>query len=119
MTSFEKRGVVSVWLFCEPENPSDRGKDVLRELCGVDAYDLDMQAMFSLDPERLTPVAELLRPLSYAKSFAADAAAVAEDGGITHAYAVIAQFDFAYEPEKVKRPVAPDPRFLGRFAWHD
>lgn len=117
MTSFEKPGVVSVWLFLEPENPSDRNKDVLRDLCGVDSYDLDQQE--GIAPESPTPVGALLQPLSYSESFAADAADAAERMGIMQAYAVIAQFDFAYERAKVTRRVAPDPMFLGWFNWHD
>jgi hypothetical protein len=117
MVSLEQPGTVSLWVFCEPEDPADVGKDVLRVLCGVDYYDLDQQEGVVRD-EPLA-VRSLLDQLSYAASFGADAAAAAQKLGIAKAYGVLAQFDFAYDPRLVSRPIARDPTFLGCFPWHE
>ena len=41
MEKFEQKGVVSVWVFREDEDPANAEKDVLMDLCGVDYYDND------------------------------------------------------------------------------
>ena len=43
MENFEQDGVVSVWAFRDAEDPADTDKDVLKDMCGVDYYDLDSQ----------------------------------------------------------------------------
>lgn len=115
--SFERKGVVSVWVFCEPVNPADARKDVLKEMCGVDYYDLDFQSAMS--EETLTPLHALIEPLSYSESFIEEAIKAAQRLGIANALEVIAQYDFAYDPRKVTKPIAKDPVFIGYFHWHD
>jgi hypothetical protein len=116
MTSFEKKGVISLWLFREPENPADAKKDVLKHFAGVDHYDLDSQE--GVVRESQTPIAELLGPLSFSESFRVQAAEAARKVGAPLAYGVLAQYDFEYDPGVFARPVAPDPMFLGTFPWH-
>src|SRR5262245_55619296 len=38
---------------------------------------------------------------------------------VKQAYRALAQYEFAYNPERVRRAVAKDPLFLGVFAWND
>jgi hypothetical protein len=91
MVNSEHEGVVSVWVFRERENPYDTRKDVLRDLCGVDYYDIDAQeGATSKDPG---PLASLLIQLSYSNSFIGDALNAAERMGIREAFGVIVQFD--------------------------
>jgi hypothetical protein len=114
---FEQPGVVSLWLFRQPENPADAGKDILKEMCGVDSYDIDFREGVEHDAPK--PVAQLLELLSYSASFRESAIAAAERLNVTEAYAVVAQYDFAYDPARATRPVARDPMFLGTFAWRE
>lgn len=117
MDSFERDGVVSIWAFREAERPANAEKDVLKDLCGVDYYDIDSTEGVTSDIPK--PFGELLSRLSYADSFINGAMKAAEDQGIGEAFGVIAQYDFAYEESKIKRPVAKDPVFIGYFGWHD
>src|SRR5215472_970198 len=103
MASFEQPGTVSLWLFREPENPSDVDKDVLQEFCGVDYYDSDSTE--GVVREAPTAAASLIKPLSYSASFLDVAVAAAVRLGVTEAYGVLAQYDFAYDPTQVERPV--------------
>ncbi len=117
MSASSESGIVSLWLFREPEDPADVGKDVLKDFCGVDYYDLDFQE--GVYEEAPTGVRSLIGRLSYSASFLDGAVAEAEWLGVSKAYGVIAQFDFAYDPAKVNRPIARDPVFLGCFPWHE
>lgn len=117
MENFEQEGVVSVWVFREAEDPADADKDVLRDFCGVDYYDIDFQeGITATSPQSL---ASLLSQLSYASSFIEDALNTANRLGIEDAYGVIVQFDFAYDPSTIARQISPDPVFIGHFSWHD
>lgn len=118
MENFEQKGVVSVWVFREDEDPADAEKDVLQDFCGVDYYDLDDQEG-DLGRDGPQPLASLLSQLSFSGSFIHDAMAAADRMGINEAYGVIVQFDFAYDPSKVTRPISRDPVFIGYFDWHD
>jgi hypothetical protein len=111
---FKSPGVVSVWLGYSQD--FDQSTDVLQDLCGVGYYSLDEQEgnCFSFE---LTKVERLLEEISYAASFAAAAVNAAENRNLSEARWVTVQFDFAYAPEKVTRPVAVDPIFLGVFRY--
>lgn len=108
---------VSVWIGFDKGDPN---VDVLRVLCGVRYYDLDSQEII-VDDKGWTsqPVASLLGQLSYARSFQAQALAVAAERGITDALYAVAQYDFVYDPRKVRKKVAADPVFLGCFIYND
>jgi len=108
---------MSLWLFREADDPANADKDVLQHFAGVDHYDVDSQE--GVVREVPTPIADLLAPLSYSDSFRTEAAVAARRMGVNNAFGVLAQFDFAYDPAAVTRPVARDPMFLGRFSWHD
>ena len=116
MLNFEKKGFVSLWAFLE-EPASDI--DLMRELCGVDNYDLDDQEGIFSEGCKLTPLLQLISQSSYADSFIDEAERAAKGLGIAEARGVMAQYDFAYDPRKITRKVAPDPIFLGSFSWHE
>ena len=117
MKSFQKKGQVSIWVGL---NKCDPTVDILKDLCGVASYDVDSQECI-VDVEEWTsqPVEELLKALSYSESFFADARNAAQTLKIRDALYVLAQYDFAYDPKKVRKSVAPDPIFLGSFPWSD
>jgi hypothetical protein len=117
MENFEQDGAVSVWVFREAENPADADKDVLKDFCGVDYYDIDSQEGTIADD--LQPLSSLVSQLSYSSSFIHDTLNAAERMGIKDAYGVIVQFDFAYDPSKVTKQIASAPVFIGYFNWHD
>lgn len=117
MDGFERDGFVSIWAFLREEDPADADKDVLQDLCGVDCYDLDSQEGAISDSPQ--PLSSLVEQLSYSASFSKSALEAADRIGIKTAFGVIAQFDFAYEPSTVTKPISKDPVFIGSFRWHE
>jgi hypothetical protein len=113
----QKRRKLSVWLGHVRHKPE---VNLLRDLCGVDYYDLDFQEI-NVDDKRWReqPVKTLLGPISYSESFIDPVVAAAKDKGIAKALYVIVQYDFTYDPKKVKRKVKSDPIFLGVFDYDD
>jgi hypothetical protein len=93
------------------------GADLLRDLCGVDSYDLDDQEVSAIDgtfPKAAVDV--VLGRLSYSSSFIKAALEAAATKKVTNVYWALAQYDFAYNPDKARPPVADDPLF---FDWND
>jgi hypothetical protein len=112
-----KRRKVSVWVGWVRHDPK---VDLLKDLCGVAHYDIDSQEVMVDDKRwREQPVRALIAPLSYAESYVDAVVAAAKDKGWDKALYVVAQYDFVYDPKKVKRKVAPDPVFLGAFDYDD
>jgi hypothetical protein len=116
MPSMYKEGVVSVWIGIKPGEP-DESIDVLKDLCGVEHYDLDAGEGNANDNLQLGAIADLVQPLSYSKSFIDAAVKAAHDGGIEHGRWVTIQYDFAYDLAKTVKPVADDPQFIGVFPY--
>jgi hypothetical protein len=112
---FERPGAVSIWVGMSPVS-CDPPADVLQDLCGVGYYNLDNQEANSSRPS-LTDVGRLLEGISYSASFRVAARARAEELGVGEACWVTVQFDFAYALERISRPVAHDPTFLGVFSY--
>jgi hypothetical protein len=117
MSRFQKKGRVSIWV---GRHRCDPTVDLLKDLCGVSSYDLDSQECL-VDDETWAnqPIKQLLQKLSYCDSFLAKALDTAQALNISEALYVVAQFDFAYDPKKVEKPIAPDPLFLGSFRWSE
>lgn len=120
--SYRKPGVVSIWVgVAKPDLKANRGVDILKEMCGVDSYDPDDQEVI-LAPARCRspkPVADIVGQFSYSESFRSAVIAAAEARSIHRIYWAVAQFDFAYHPERVRGEVWQDPVFLGMFQWRD
>jgi len=118
---FEKKGKVSIWLGVrKPNLKAMEGVDILKDLCGVGYYDLDDQEVAAAgDNFPRATVAEILSRLSYSSSFLGPANQAAAKQKMTRAYWALAQYDFAYNPGRVRRAVAKDPLFLGVFDWND
>jgi hypothetical protein len=115
---FDEDGGVSVWLGrTKPER--DDGVDILRDLCGVESYDLDFQDIVAVGEFEEALVADILRQLSYSSSFLAGAVQAAETRGIRRAFWAIGQYNYAYDPARVYVPIATDPVFIGNFPWSD
>jgi len=114
--NFEKKGVLSVWFDREQLNQADTELDTLQDLCGVGYYDLDNQESNYGDHDLVDP-ARLLAPLSYSQTFSDSVIAAAKTMGIEKARGVIVQYDFAYNPAVVKRPIAAEPVFIGVFPY--
>lgn len=94
----------------------DPRTDTLQDLCGVGYYELSDQERNFLD-NPLTDVGQLLAPLSYASTFSDAVIAAASARNITEACSVVVQYDFAYDPEQVVRPIAESPVFIGVFEF--
>jgi hypothetical protein len=118
---FEKTGKVSIWLGVrKPSMKAMEGVDILKHLCGVKHYDLDEQEVAAAgDTFPKATVAEILGRLSYSSSFLERANQAAEKKKVNQAYWALAQYEFAYDPARVRGAVAKDPLFLGVFDWND
>jgi hypothetical protein len=114
---FEKDGYVSLWVHTVRPDPGDT-RDVLIDCCGVDRYDIEEQESGG-DWDTPSPVSSLISQLSYSSSFFLAAVQGAKAKGVEEAFAVLAQFNFAYDPTKVTRPVEPGIIFIGFFPWND
>ena len=115
---FDANGLVSVWLGLTRPERDDR-VDILRDLCGVEAYDLDFQEVVAVGEFEEAPAGDVLRLLSYSASFLPAAVRAAAARGIRSASWAVAQYDFGYDPTRVCVPVAADPVFIGSFPWSD
>ena len=113
---FEKEGVLSLWIGYEEATLED--EDCLQDCCGVGYYDLDSNESNSNEGQ-ITSLDDLLSELSFSSSFKKAALASANARGITQARWIMVQYDFAYDPSRVKRPIQPDPIFLGVFDYTD
>jgi hypothetical protein len=118
---FEKKGKVSIWLGVRrPNMKAMEGVDILKDLCGVEYYDVDEQEVAAAgDTFPKTTVAAILSRLSYSSSFLGPVNQAAAKKKVNQAYWALAQYDFAYNPERVRGAVAKDPLFLGVFDWND
>jgi len=110
---FEREGVVSIWL--SSAEVDDTETDVLQDLCGVGYYNLDNQESNAC--LTTVPVEVLLSEISYVATFLSQALRAASELGLSSARWATVQFDFAYNPSRVSRPVASDPIFLGVFSY--
>jgi hypothetical protein len=119
--SFRKKGFVSLWLGVrKPDLAAMDGVDILKDKCGVSYYDVDDQEVAAIDDNYpKAPIADVLQQLSYSSSFLAAASKQAGEKKIRHAYWALAQYDFAYNPARISKPIAPEPLFLGVFEWND
>jgi hypothetical protein len=114
MISFERRGWVSIWIGLTSDN---QDKDVLKDLCGVDYYDVDYQENIISPNWEMSAIGDLVSKLSYSDSFLDQALEVAQMKGISEARHVIMQLNYKYDPRKVTKEVKSDPIFLGAFRW--
>lgn len=112
---FEKEGVVSVWLGLR-DRRGESNVDTLQDLCGVGYYRLSDQESNSFDYE-LVELSRLLSGLSYASSYGDKVMAAAQAKAIDKARRIVAQYDFAYDPSRVRREIDGDPIFLGCFPY--
>jgi hypothetical protein len=119
--SFRKKGKVSIWLGVrKPDLKAMEGQDILKDLCGVEHYDLDDQEVSAAgDSFPAASCAEILARLSYSSSFLDAATEAAAKSKVARAYWALAQYHFAYDPRRVSGTVAEDPLFLGVFDWND
>jgi hypothetical protein len=113
---FEKQRVVSVWAGLTDGSNDAEALDVLQDLCGVGYYDLDFQEGQHFDFE-LVPLHLLLEEFSYSSSFISPVLDAAKGRGAESARYVLVQYDFQYDPSRIKRPIASDPVFLGVFHY--
>lgn len=110
---FECPGKVSLWFGAQPIGVENE-TDVLQDLCGVGYYDVDNQEFLTGDGE-VTDY-DLLRSLSYANSFFEPASRILKESNTTICW-VLAQYDFAYSPERVRRQISNEISFLGVFDY--
>jgi hypothetical protein len=111
---FEKDGLVSIWLGLDDEKDD---LDVLQDLCGVGYYNIDNQEMNV--GEKLEELNVLLENISYSDSFKNKFNKVAKEKGLSKAKWILLQYDFDYNPNKIKSKISNDPVFIGSFEYSD
>jgi len=116
--NFEVEGFVSIWLGQTIAENDTEELDVLQDLCGVGYYDPDNQEGNCFE-FKLVQIRKLLEEISFSESFLTHALEVANRNSINTARWVTVQFDFAYDPNKVKRKIEDDPYFLGVFEYDE
>ena len=112
---FATPGVVSVWVGSAEPTQFAKNLDILQDLCGVGYYDLDENEAYYGPAPR--DIGELLVDFSFRVSFTPAVVEAARRQGISRARWAIAQFNFAYDPARVQRPIHADPCFLGVFQY--
>lgn len=112
---FEHKDFVSIWIGLSNDK-TDMEIDVLQNLCGVGYYELNNQEINHLDFE-LVPIDFLIKDLSYSNTFVDHFMHHSRLKGIDHGRWIIAQYDFKYDPLKIKRPIQNDPIFIGYFHY--
>lgn len=115
-TSVYQTGMASVWLGLENGEYPD-GTEVMTDLCGLESYDVDRSEGFASDDGTPIAVADLLLPLSFSQSYARAAIQLAAKLGIHKAVWSVVQFDLAYDPALITRPIANEPTFIGYFPY--
>jgi hypothetical protein len=110
---FEQQGIVSLWV---GQIRVAEGSNFLHDGYGVDFYEPDQQECLIEDSPQ--PLAEILAQLSYAESFRDAALAAAKRKKISTCLWIMAQYDFAYDPQLPGLKTLPqEPVFLGSFAY--
>jgi hypothetical protein len=113
---FEQEGVLSFWVGLLDDSDDTDEPDVLQDLCGVCYYDLDYQEG-NCHEFALVPLRDLVMELSWARSYGEAVLKAASERGLEMARWVTVQYNFAYDPQRIKRPIAADPIFLGIFPY--
>ena len=113
---FEKDGIVSIWVGLKDNTNDSEDLDVLQDLCGVGYYELSNQEANCFEFRRVS-LEKLLEDISYSNSFMTEALERAKKKGLTEGLWITVQYDFEYDPSRVKRKIADDPVFLGCFSY--
>ncbi len=115
MNPNEKDGVVSIWVGLEHQRSNI---DLLKDLCGVDFYDLDFQECIPA-LEKTDAIESLIGQLSYNESFGRKACSAARNMGIDQAAWAVMQLDFSFDLNNAKKKISDKVRFLGVFDYED
>ena len=113
---FEKEGLVSVWASTTDNSNDPENLDVLQDLCGIGYYNLDNQES-NCENFIMVPFEKLVSELSYSESFREEASKAATRVGISTIRWIIVQYDFKFDPKRVKRQIHVDPVFVGAFRY--
>ncbi|MFZ6741643.1 immunity 22 family protein [Undibacterium sp. JH2W] len=116
MSKNEKDGVVSIWVGLEHQR-SDI--DLLKDLCGVDFYDLDFQECIPALNGKTNAIGNLVNQLSYNESFGSNACSSAQAIGINEVAWVVMQLNFSFDESQTKKKMSDKVRFLGVFDYDD
>lgn len=113
--SFESEGLVSVWVGETTVGRAEGAVDILQDYCGVGYYSVDLNEVVSCAEPR--SIVELVSAMSFARTFVSAVEVAAQEKGVSRACWVVAQYDFAYDPGRVRRPLHADAVFLGVFGY--
>lgn len=112
---FRMEGRVSIWVGTESLKEESEDLDILQDWCGVGAYDPDFYESHFDDDFRDVRIADAVSELSYCASFGDQVVQAALARHLSHVKWIVAEYDFDYDPRRVKRPTNPKAVFLGAF----
>ncbi|MDP1978670.1 immunity 22 family protein [Undibacterium sp.] len=116
MSTNEKDGVVSIWVGFEHQQ-SDI--DLLKDLCGVDFYDLDFQECIPALNGKTDAIENLVDQLSYNESFGRKVCSAARDMGIDQVAWIVMQLNFFFDLNNAKKNISDKIGFLGVFDYEE
>ncbi len=116
MSNFEHIGFVSVWAGLEHQGLDI---DLLKDLCGVEFYDVDFQECSPATNNTLQPIEDLVKRFSYSESFAPDVCVKSKDAGVDQVAWLVMQLNFAFEENKSTKKVSDKVKFIGVFKYED
>lgn len=112
---FFKHETMSIWAGLG-ELPSDPDLDILQDCCGVNDYDRGDTRIITFDSQPLE-LYRFIGEIAGATSFFKTLLPIADQKELLSGVKwVLAQNDFAYDPDKVSRKIAIDPVFIGSFS---
>lgn len=110
-------GFVSVWAGKRSLDEYPDELDLLQDLCGVGYYSLSENELGVASGPNDESILELISDMSYAGSYKDAAQRAADERGVGRAMWAVMQYNYAYDPARVKRPTSPDVVFLGVFPY--
>jgi len=116
MANSDQIGFASIWAGLEHQ---DTNIDLLKDLCGVDFYDVDFQECSAAPKHELERVSVLARRLSYGECFSEEVCRAAESIGLDRVAWLAMQLNSSFDPNKSRKPVSEKVRFLGVFRYED
>ena len=109
--SFEKRGVLSLWLFSDIHDSLE--DSLLADSFGIDDYNEDLLEVGGSDTWDEMPLDHVLEPMSLSGSWMEDAVRAANLLGLTTCRRAFIILNFAYDPQAAGVELPDDPTFIG------
>lgn len=116
MSLVETQGFISIWAGLEHQKQS---VDLLKDLCGVDFYDVDFMECSPAPPTQFQSVESLVKRLSYSESFGPEVCTATENLGLHQIAWLVMLLNHSFVPSETTTKSAESVHFLGVFQYTD